>query len=151
MSIPSIFAIIHAAGYLADSIFIGLKFIVPVVFLLIIFKVKSGKANFVSLVLAANILLLAAGILFLVTIIANTWLAWNSGNEFERDFIISIATGPNWYQIMIPVFVYGILPQAMWFAKLRRTIFSSLILIILWFASYFMVAYLSHVPIRFDF
>ena len=78
-------------------------------------------------------------------------MAWNSGDDFEREFIISIATGPNWFQFMIPVFVYGILPLTMLFAKLRQTIFSSFIIVIFWFASYFMVAYLSHVTIRFDF
>lgn len=151
MSIPSIFTILQTIGYLADSIFIGLKFIVPVIFLLVIFKVKSGKVNFVSLVLAANLLLLIGGILFLLTIISNTLHAWFSENEFEREMIISMITGPNWFQIVIPVFTYGLLPQTMWIGKLRSTIYSSFIIVMLWFGSYFLVDYLSHGSININF
>jgi len=151
MNIHFIFEFIHALAFLADSIFVGLKFFVPVIFILIIFKINFGKLNFDSLVTAANFLLLIGGMLFLITIICNTLYAWNSGNEFERDFIISTATGPNWFQIGIPFLVYGLLPQLMWIGKLRKTIYSSFVIVVLWFGSYFLVDYLSHGTVHMNF
>jgi hypothetical protein len=147
MNIRLLYDILH----LADSIFIGLKIFVPLIFLLWLFKFSFRKLNFEVLVLSLNLLLLVAGILFLLTIGINTCLAWFSGNEFERQIIISIATGPTWFQFMLPIFVYGILTQAMWIAKFRQTVFSSVIIVIAWFSSYFITAWLSLVKIRFDF
>jgi hypothetical protein len=88
----SFFEFIHALAYLSDSIFVGLKIFIPVIFLSGIFKIHFGKLKFYSLVTAANFLLLIGGILFLLTIISNTLHAWYSENEFEREMIISMTT-----------------------------------------------------------
>ncbi|MBK5285794.1 MAG: hypothetical protein JJE25_10365 [Bacteroidia bacterium] len=151
MSDHFFFEFIHALAYFSDSIFVGLKIFVPVIFLLHILKIHFGKVKFDSIVSTVNLLLLFGGILFLVTIISNTWRTWNSENDFEREMIVSIVTGPQWFQVIIPVFSYGLLPHVMWIRKFRNSIYSSFIIVIFWILKYFFIAYLSNITAHLKF
>jgi molybdopterin-containing oxidoreductase family membrane subunit len=150
MNIPSLYDILGVTGFLADSIFVGLKIFVPVLLVLQVFNLGFRNLNFRTLALSLNILLLISGILFLLTIGVNACFAWFSGNEFEKEIIISVATGPTWFQFMIPFFIYGVVPHFLWIPKFRRTIYSTGIIVVMWFAAYFITAWLSHVKSSFN-
>ena len=81
---------------------------------------------------------------FTVIIAANTFQAWYSDNEAERDFLVSVATGPNWFQLFVPFFNYSILPLLLWFRKPRRSSYASFIIVFIWILSYIWVDFLTH-------
>ena len=144
MSSYSFSSFLHWCSFLSDSIFLGLKFLVPLIFFLFIFKVSIRQFNLSCLTIAINSCLLIGGTLFLSTIIINMGKAWYSGNESERDFLISMITGPHWFQLVIPIFNYALLPNLMWFKNLRKSIFVSFALVICWYTSFFVMNYLTN-------
>ena len=66
-----------------------------------------------------------------------------SEDDFERNFIISLATGPNWFQFFLPIFNLGFLPNLMWFKNLRRTIYTSFVIVTWWHLSFYLIRYLT--------
>lgn len=129
--------------YFSDSLFIGLKVMIPVLFVLVVFNIRIKKFDTVTAIQTSNMLMLLGGILFLLAMAVNIFTAWYSENEFEREMIITILTGPNWYQVVIPILTFGILPQLLWIKKLRETIYSSFNIIILSFIGTILVNHLS--------
>lgn len=143
MNIFSIPSLIRLMIYFSDSLFIGLKVMIPILFVLVVIKINFKKFDINGVIKTANMLLLLAATLFLLPMAVNIFTAWYSENEFEREMIITILTGPNWYQVVIPILTYGILPQLLWIKKLRSTIYSSFNIIILSFIGTLLVNYLS--------
>jgi hypothetical protein len=135
--------VLHAMVFLSDSIFTGLKIFVPVLFALQLFRSHRLSVNFDSAIIASNTLILSSGFFFLCSIISNTTMAWTSGNESERNLIISFVTGPHWYQFIIPVFNYGILPNFMWFKKFRKSIALSFSIVSWWLLSSYVISSLD--------
>ena len=87
--------------------------------------------------------MLSAAILFLTSISVNTLLTIKSGNSDELNFMISVATGSHWFQFVIPVILYGLLPNVLWIKSFRKSIYIPLFIVISWFASYFIINYFS--------
>lgn len=143
MNVFSLSYVMHSLAFIADSLFVGLKFAIPILFLLNILRIRINKNTFASLTKAANSLLLMGGILFFLTIAINLFVAWQSENEFELQAFISIATGAHWFQFMIPIFSFAFLPNILWIKRLRKSINASFLLVICWYLSKFMVDYLT--------
>jgi hypothetical protein len=123
--------VLHSLLFVSDSIFEGLKILFPLIFL---FKLFPWYKNFKlpCIVLSANILLLSGSILFLIVITFNFFMTQYSGNESEKEFFISIITGPHWFQFVIPLINFAILPEILWIKKIRNSFFPSFIVIIWW-------------------
>lgn len=136
--------ILHFIAFLSDGIFIGLKFTVPIVLLLKVLNVDFKKPDLTNLIISLNLLLLSGAVLFLIILILNTGLTLYSGNEDDRSFIFSLITGPHWFQFSIPVLIYGLLPNILWMKKFQYSIYSSGVIILIWFVSYFLVDFLTH-------
>ena len=143
MSNYTISNILHTLVFISDSIFIGLKILVPIIFILEILNIKYTKPNLNILILTINLIMLSASLLFLTSISINTLLTIKSGNSDELNFMISIATGSHWFQFVIPVLLYGLLPNILWIKNFRKSIYIPFFIVICWFASYFIIHYLS--------
>ena len=57
--------------------------------------------------------------------------------------MISVATGSHWFQFVIPFIVFGLLPNILWIKNFRKSMYAPLFIVICWFASYFIIHYLS--------
>ncbi len=131
-------------SYMADTIFSGLKLLVPFVLILEAFNVKMKYTDVKSLVITINILLLVGSIMFLTGTIINFYRALIAGDPMERDFMIGLATGPHWYQIVVPLLVYAIFPIILWIRKLRETIYSAGLIVLSWFIAFYFLVYLTY-------
>jgi len=118
-----------------ESLFSGLKIVVPVFFLFSLTEKIYINNKYKSGVKTANQLMILGGILFLVTIISNLFVTWYFGNTDERDMMLNYTTGHGWYRIILPIISYGILPIALWHKKVRRTINFSFAIVIFWYAT----------------
>jgi hypothetical protein len=139
----SISQVLHVLNFLSDSIFLGSRFLVPSIFVIKLLNMDPTKQILKLHTSSVNILLLTGGIFFLIPFLTNLSRMWNSGNEYERDFIIGLATGSHWFQYFIPVFNFGLLINVMWFKKFRNSIYTSLVIVGWWLISYFVVDYLT--------
>jgi hypothetical protein len=137
-------AVLPALVFVSDSIFSGLKILVPVVFLLRIFKIKLRQPDLGSLIISANYLLLVGGILFTITILSTAFRTWFYSDGFERSALVDTLSGPNGFQFILPVLNYVLLPNVMWIKKLRRNFNSSFVIVLIWIVSYFLVDYFTH-------
>jgi len=135
---------VHALVYVSDSIFIGLKVVVPLFFIAWIINLFLKKIELKLFVSSLQWLMICAGILFLLAISSNTFLAWYSGNEDEKEMIISFATGPHWYQFFTPLFNYAILPIILWLRFMRRNIYALFVIVLLWYVTTYVVEAVNH-------
>ncbi len=128
--------------YISDAVFSGLKVLVPVVFGLKIFHIRLVKPDLEKLVKSMCMLVLLGGLFFLTPVCLNTWTSLSSGVEGETDFFIGLVTGSQWYTFFFPAFVFGVLPQLMWFRRFR-TVYVLVVLVAAWFVSGFLMEYFS--------
>ncbi len=122
----------HGLISYSDSIFFGLKIWIPIVFVLYLWKSISAHLLMPIWIKSSNFLLLLAGTLFMMSILLNVFFAWLTQNEDERNMMLHYVTGSNWYQIFIPVFIYGILPGILWINYLRNSIYASFNIVLVW-------------------
>ena len=144
MSNYQISLVLHAFMFFTDCLFTGLKIFVPVVFLLKVFHISSSRFNINALVLAMNLVLLTAGVLFLTTFIVDTVMSLTADYEFGMSLILGFISGPHWFQFAIPFLIYAILPNVLWSGKNRSTIYSTMIIESIWYGSYFLVDFLNN-------
>lgn len=136
--------ILGALVFFADSMFVGLRYFVPL--LLLVYLILSGRRKDLPPVyLAAAVRLLQfSGLLFILTIAANTFRAWSSENEAERELMISIATGPNWHQVFFPLISYALLPFLFLWKRARHSIWSLAFVVACWYGLEMLSTYLSN-------
>jgi len=135
---------LHDLVFVSDSIFLGLRFLIPLIFLLTLFKQRLQQHLLKTTIATANTLLLIGGIFFMVVLSQNTFRMLYHGDENDRTFLIHMITGPNWYQFFFPVLNFGILPVLLLIRKFRRTIHLCLAWFACWCISYFTSYVLLH-------
>ena len=121
----------------SDILFTGLKVIVPVVFLIYAFRFEQVAPIRHKAIIALNLLLLGAGSLFTIAFVVDMI----SCNPFERELRLEILSGSNWYRLTLPIIGFAILPHLFWIRRLRRTMVSSMLLVMYWYASFLIVEY----------
>lgn len=144
MNVRIISEFISILVFVTDSFFIGLKVLVPVLFILVTINLQNKWKQLPVMIKIANKMLLFSGVLFLCTMIFTAGRAWLSDNEAERDIILSFINGPHWYQFFMPIFNYALLPMLLWFKFLRKGINTAFNIVMLWFITYFLVDYINH-------
>jgi hypothetical protein len=140
----SLSSFIHFPAFISDSIFQGLKFLIPLLFILEFFNVSLKQLKLSTVIISANVLLLIGGTLFLGVMTTNLSMSWYHGNEFEKDFLVNVITGPHWFQFVIPLLNFALLPHLMWFKKLRSITTVSVLLVTWWIVSNYYINYLSN-------
>lgn len=98
--------------------------------------IKNGKLKLEmhKWIVAANYLFLIASFIYSIMYIEEQCNSWFSGIEYERYAIMNRATGPYWWAYWLQILNIIILPNLLWFKKIRHSawilpvlIFSSLI------------------------
>lgn len=143
MNSSFLISLFHWFNYIADSLFTGLKIFGPLVFLFKLFDVSIKYPDFNLLIKAMNTLMLTGAIMFMTGIIANYYMMSHSENPMDKEFMVNLITGPHWFQLAIPVLLYGVLPNMFWIKKLRNSINTAMILVVSWFAGFYLIDYLS--------
>jgi hypothetical protein len=139
----SLSSFIHFPAFISGSIFLGLEFLIPLLFILEFFNVSLKQLKLSTVIISANVLLLIGGTLFLCVMTTNISMSLYHGNDFEKDFLVNAITGPHWFQFVIPVLNFALLPHLMWFKKFRSTTTVSLLLVAWWIVSNYYINYLS--------
>jgi molybdopterin-containing oxidoreductase family membrane subunit len=65
--------------------------------------------------------MLATGLIVFYAYIMEVFFAWYSGNEYEKFMIYNRMTGPYAPYYWSLIFFNGVMPQLLWFKKVRRT------------------------------
>jgi len=65
--------------------------------------------------------MLATGLIVFYAYIMEVFFAWYSGNEYEKFMIYNRMTGPYAPYYWALIFFNGVMPQLLWFKKVRRT------------------------------
>ncbi len=66
-------------------------------------------------------IMLATGLIVFYAYIMEAFFAWYSGNHYERFMIYNRMTGPYAPYYWALIFFNGVMPQLLWFKKVRRT------------------------------
>lgn len=103
--------------YVDDAVYLGLMFLIPILFVLLLLKGKEFMNDFAEVSMR---LVRLACLVFFAIVIANISFARYNNNEAERDFIISFINGPHWYQVVIPFINYGVLPLLLFIPAFKR-------------------------------
>ena len=111
--------------------------------LLKILQGNGKRINLRVLALSINAWMLAGAVLFLMAVLSDLLTAAYAEDQGKWEFMHAMITGPHWYQVVIPFIVYAILPQMMWFRKLRRNIIISLLIVLVWFGAFYTVRYIT--------
>lgn len=110
-----------------DTIFLSLKFFIPLLVLLKFSKVSIKAIDIKTLINATNWLLLLAGSIYLIVLTSEIFIAYYSQNEYEQYAVSNRIFGPYWFEFAIQAFVYMLLPQMMWFKKVRTSVIATII------------------------
>jgi hypothetical protein len=135
---------IKAIVYLADGIFQGYKWFMPLMVVFYFLRDRISIVSAVDLLKVMNRTLLAGMFLFLFSMISHVLLAWYSDNVAERELILSFATGPHWYQFYHPIFSFGLLPMLMLVRSFRSNVLISVVIVLVWILSQELVIYLTN-------
>ena len=115
------------------SIFAGTSILVPILFVVYLFKVNLPLINQSILIRAVNCTLLLGSVLFIAGIIVETFIAYYSGSEYEQYTFTNRIVGPYWFYFWLSgIGILALLPQILWVKKFRRTIVSSIIIVSSW-------------------
>jgi len=156
---------------MTDPIFLALKIIIPVFFIIRVFKVSLWRLDMPVLINALNYTLLLAGSFCLVEILFETlWsmrsgvgsplllsVAGNFATSVEPGWhttIINRATGPYWFGFWLPVVINVLLPQLIWFKKVRKDVkllytwlvIASLLSLLISFTTLFVMLHRDYIP-----
>jgi Ni/Fe-hydrogenase subunit HybB-like protein len=66
--------------------------------------------------------MLATGIIVAYSYVAETFMAFYSANQYERYMMLNRMTGPYWVVFWALITCNLIIPQALWFRKVRRSV-----------------------------
>ena len=62
---------------------------------------------------------LVTGLIVFYGYMMEAFFGWYSANEFERYMIYNRTTGPYWYMYWTLILCNGVMPQLLWFRKIR--------------------------------
>ena len=120
-----------------NSIFNGTCILVPILFFIQLFKINIPIIGKSTLICAVNCTLLSGSLLFLVYFPIEIVSSYYSGGEYEQFTLSTRISGSFWTDFLILViFPNALLPQLLWFKKIRQTIISSFTIVSIWFLLY---------------
>jgi hypothetical protein len=138
MSHLQIAEIIHFLFDVSDVFFTGLNIAIPLVFIIFLLK-KWMLIDVALLIRATNILLLITGLIFLVALISDSVIKILTDDTEGKEFIMSMLLGPHWYQVVLPLINYAILPQLEWRKANRNSIILSMVIVTIWLGSLWII------------
>jgi len=129
---------------LTDTIFTGLRIFIPVLILLKFTKLFGNRIDIRILVTATNWLLLFAATVSLILFTSEIFVSYYSQNEYEQFAVSNRIFGPYWFTFAIQASIYFLLPQMMWFKKVKVSIAATMLWALLAYALIALVYYSEH-------
>jgi len=118
---------------ITHAIFAGTCVVVPLLFILTIFKITIPLLNNSVLVLAVNWTLLMGSTIIIARIIVEMSIQYYTGGEYEQYVVTNRIMGPNWvYFWFLGEGIRVLIPQILWIRKFRISIISSAIIVCTW-------------------
>jgi molybdopterin-containing oxidoreductase family membrane subunit len=119
--VPGWHATIFPPYFVAGAIYAGFAMVLT---LAIPLRKLYGLEGFITLKHLDNMakIMLATGLIVAYGYGIEAFMAWYSGNTYERYMIWNRATGPYKYMYWALIFCNVISPQVLWFRKVRRSI-----------------------------
>ncbi len=107
--------------FVAGAVFSGFAMVLT---LLIIAREVMGLKDYIRLVHLENMnkIILVTGSMVGYAYTTEFFMAWYSGNEYERFAFMNRAFGPYWWAYWIMMTCNVFTPQLFWFKKIRRSI-----------------------------
>jgi hypothetical protein len=125
--------------FISDIIFSGSKIFIPVLVIIRTIFPQDNSGRVSRGIRSLNLVLLSGSILFLLAFLTDNYLSFHSQERLGWEFMVGVLTGPHWYQIVLPVFGYAVLPQMLWWARLRRSVYSSFTIFLFWLFGYLFI------------
>jgi len=121
--VPGWHATIFPPYFVAGAIYAGFAMVLT---LSIPLRKLYGLEGFITMRHLDNMakIMLATGLIVAYGYGIEAFMAWYSGNTYERYMIWNRATGPYKYMFWALIFCNVISPQILWFRKVRRNIFA---------------------------
>ncbi len=120
-NLPGWHTTIFPPYFVAGAIFSGFAMVVT---LLVIAREMFGLKNYITLahLEKMNKIIMATGMMVGYAYACEFFIAWYSGNTFERYAFVNRAFGPYWWAYWIMASCNVLIPQIYWFKKARTSI-----------------------------
>lgn len=120
-NLPGWHTTIFPPYFVAGAIFSGFAMVVT---LLVITREVFNLKNYITLqhLEKMNKIIMATGMMVGYAYACEFFIAWYSGNRFEKFAFINRAFGPYWWAYWIMTICNVIIPQVFWFKKARTSI-----------------------------
>jgi len=118
---------------ITHAIFFGTCVFVPLLFALHLFKLKLPMLDNSTIILTVNFTLLLGSSIFIAQSIIDFPIRYYSGGEYEQYTFTNRMVGPYWFNFLMLAFNYALLPQLFWIKRVRRSIISPMIVIVVRF------------------
>lgn len=120
---------------LINSIFEGSVLFMLILFISAFFRGRSFPLKKSRLIRSVNYALLSGSVFYIMLILIDIVMSF-SASEFDQYTVLNRYVGAYWLAIWPFMIVpYGILPQILWFRKLRSSTTASMIVIVYWWFS----------------
>ncbi len=119
--LPGWHSTIFPPYFVAGAIFSGFAMVITIAIPL---RFAFGLEDFVTTRHLENMakVLLATGLMVTYSYIFEHFFAWYSGNRFERYLAVNRATGPYWPLFWVQIVCNVLVPQLLWWQRLRRNV-----------------------------
>src|SRR3954463_14402279 len=116
--LPGWHATIFPPYFVAGAIYSGFAMVLT---LLIPMRSIYGLQDMITLRHLDNMakVTLVTGLIVFYGYLMEAFFGWYSANEFERYMIYNRTTGPYWYMYWTLILCNGVMPQLLWFRKIR--------------------------------
>ena len=111
----------EAISYFTSAIYNSSLLLCPVVIIYWFLKAGCIKQQLRLAIVAANWVMLIAGTLYGIKWITETYTAWFSGEEYEQYALLNRMTGPYWCAYWSMLCFSLLIPQLLWFRKIRNS------------------------------
>jgi Ni/Fe-hydrogenase subunit HybB-like protein len=119
--VPGWHATIFPPYFVAGAIYSGFAMVLTLV---IPIRAFYGLQDFITLRHIQNMakVMLATGLIVLYGYSVEAFMAWYSASPPERFMIANRVTGPYWWAYASLIFCNGVMPQTLWFKRVRTNI-----------------------------
>lgn len=113
----------NIVNFITDIIFGGTFIIIPLLIVIYVFKIPLYRIDKQLLIQAVNTCWLLGAIIFLVSLLAEAFIAFYSQADYVQYVIVNVYTG-----------IVGklLLPQLFWIKKFRRSMTATIVVFTLW-------------------
>ncbi|MBK9166102.1 MAG: polysulfide reductase NrfD [Bryobacterales bacterium] len=119
--IPGWHATIFPPYFVAGAIYSGFAMVLTIAIPL---RKFYGLEDFITMRHLQNMakVMLATGLIVAYGYAMEAFYGWYSANQYERYMIWNRMTGPYWWAYAALIFCNGLMPQTLWFKKLRSNV-----------------------------